>query len=49
MREKITLWAVLILSATHGVSHYTNTGLVDIMALVFVVVTVLGLTAKEEA
>lgn len=47
MQKEFTLWAVLIVSAVHGVLHYTNTGLIDIMALVFVIVTVLGLTAKE--
>jgi hypothetical protein len=47
MQIKITLWAVLIISIIHGVSHYLNTGLIDIMALVFVIVPILGLTAKE--
>ena len=48
MQEKFILWAVLIISAIHGVNHYANTGLIDIMALVFVVVPLIGLTAKEE-
>lgn len=47
MQKEFTLWAVLIVSAVHGVVHYTNTGLIDIMALVFVIVPLIGLTSKE--
>jgi hypothetical protein len=47
MQEKFILWAVLIVSTIHGVNHYTSTGLIDIMALVFVIVPLVGLTAKE--
>lgn len=47
MRAILTLWAVLILSTVHGVSYYINTGHVDIMTLVFFVISVIGLMAEE--
>jgi hypothetical protein len=48
MRERSTLWLILIVSAMYGVDYYANTGHIDLMSLVFVVIPLLGLTAKEE-
>lgn len=47
MRQILTLWAILIMSVVHGVSYFLDTSHIPVMSLVFSVVAILGLTAKE--
>jgi uncharacterized BrkB/YihY/UPF0761 family membrane protein len=47
MRQTLTLWAILVMSVAHGVSYYLETSHIPVMSLVFSVVAILGLTAKE--